>query len=135
MVQGRGARYVDNKFGNRSSVDSMITRLEWKSPKDRRRESRLNMSYKIENNKVAVNKTNRLIPPKRNTRNMNSALSFQIPTATNDYRKCSFSPVPSENGMRYHQKQSRHRHLKPSKLKSLNPKRTVPLLIVHSLNT
>ena len=50
------------------------------------------MLYKIENNKVAINKTNRLIPPKRNTRNMNSGLSFQIPPATSDYRKFSFFP-------------------------------------------
>jgi hypothetical protein len=30
MVQRRGARYVSNRFGNRSSVDNMLATLEWK---------------------------------------------------------------------------------------------------------
>ncbi|VDI45583.1 Hypothetical predicted protein [Mytilus galloprovincialis] len=43
------------------------------------------------NEKVAVTKEDRLIPPKRLSRNMHDR-SFQIPAASNDYRKFSFFP-------------------------------------------
>ena len=49
------------------------------------------MMYKIINEKVAIPKEGRIIPPKRLSRNMHNK-SFQIPSATSDYRKYSFCP-------------------------------------------
>ena len=57
----------------------------------RTKEPRLHMLYKIHNNKVAISKENRLIPPSRLSRNMHN-LSFQIPNTNSDYRKFSFFP-------------------------------------------
>ena len=84
MVQRRGARYVSNRFGNRSSVDNMLATLEWKSLQDRRKDARLGMLYKIVNDKVALDKGDRLVPPLRSTMNMHQ-LSFQIPSSRSDY--------------------------------------------------
>ena len=91
MVQRRGARYVCNKHGNRSSVDNMLNTLEWTSLEQRRKEARLHMLYKIHNKEVEISPVNRLIPPSRLSRNMHS-LSFQIPSTNSDYRKFSFFP-------------------------------------------
>ena len=91
MVQRRGARYVSNKHNNTSSVDNMLNKLEWRTLEDRRRAARLTMLYKISNDLVAIEKSSRLVPPNRLTRNMHGK-SYQIPTATNDYRKGSFFP-------------------------------------------
>jgi hypothetical protein len=85
MVQCRGTRYVCNKHGNRSSVDTMLDTLKWKTLQRRR----LNMLYKIQNKEVAISTEKRLIPPSRFTRNMHN-LSFQIPNSNSDYRKFSF---------------------------------------------
>jgi hypothetical protein len=51
----------------------------------------LTMMYKITNEKVAIPKEGRLIPPKRLSRNMHDK-SFQIPSAASDYMKYSFFP-------------------------------------------
>ena len=83
MVQRRGARYICNKHGNRSSVDT----LKWKTLQCRRKEARL----KLQNKEVAISTENRLIPLSRFTRNMHN-LSFQIPNSNSDYRKFSFFP-------------------------------------------
>ncbi|KAK6191011.1 hypothetical protein SNE40_002761 [Patella caerulea] len=91
MVQRRGARYICNKLGNRSSVDHMLDKLEWKSLEQRRKEARLTMLFKIQNKDVDINAENRLIPPRRLTRNMHQ-LSFQVPNTNSGYRKFSFFP-------------------------------------------
>jgi hypothetical protein len=46
-VQRRAARFVTNKYRNTSSVGNMLQHLEWRSLQDRRKDSRLNMFYKI----------------------------------------------------------------------------------------
>ena len=92
MVQRREAIYVCSKHGNRSSVDTMLDTLKWKTLQRRRKEARLNMLYKIQNKEVAISTENRLIPPSRFTRNMHNWLSFQIPNSNCDYKKFSFFP-------------------------------------------
>ncbi|XP_071145213.1 uncharacterized protein [Mytilus edulis] len=89
MVQRRAARYVSNKHHNHSSVNLMLQHLKWTSLEQRRKEARLTMLFKIENNKVAISKEGRLIPLKRLSRNMHDK-SFQVPAASCDYRKHSF---------------------------------------------
>ena len=64
-VQRRAARFVTNKYRNTSSVGNMLQHLEWRSLSDRRKDSRLNMFYIIVNDKVEIQKTNRLIPQKK----------------------------------------------------------------------
>jgi len=51
----RAARYVKNKYHNRSSVTDMLADLQWKPLKERRTEARLKMLYKVINNKIALN--------------------------------------------------------------------------------
>ena len=91
MVQRRAARYVSNRLNNRSSVNDMIEHLDWQSLEHRRRTSRLTMMHKIVNDRVAINKQHRLIPPQRRTRHTHQ-LAFQIPSSSCDYRKYSFFP-------------------------------------------
>ena len=83
MVQRRAARYVSNKHGNRSSVDNMIQHLDWYSLKHRRRIARLVMFYKIVNDHVAIDKSERLTPLTRTSRHSHH-LAYQIPTCTSD---------------------------------------------------
>ena len=89
--QRRDARFATNKYRNTSSVGNMLQHLEWCSLQDRRKDSRLNMFYKIVNNKVEIPKTDRLIPQKRQTRHSHTK-SFQIPSGKTEYRKESFFP-------------------------------------------
>jgi len=49
------------------------------------------MFYNISNDRVAINKTDRRVPPKRQTRNTHSRYC-QIPSTSSDYRKESFFP-------------------------------------------
>ena len=83
MVQRRAARYVSNRLNNRSSVNDMIEHLDWQSLEHRRRTSRLTMMHKIVNDRVAINKQHRLIPPQRRTRHTHQ-LAFQIPSSNCD---------------------------------------------------
>ena len=57
-VQCRGARYVCNKHGNISSVDTMLDTLKRKTQQRRRKEARFNMLYKIQNKEVAISTEN-----------------------------------------------------------------------------
>jgi hypothetical protein len=90
-VKRRAARFVTYKYRNTSSVGNMLQHLEWRSLQDRRKDSRLNMFYKIVNNKVEIQKTDRLIPQKRQTRHSHTK-SFQIPSCKTEYRKESVFP-------------------------------------------
>jgi hypothetical protein len=85
-AQRRAARFVTNKYRNTSSVGNMLQHLEWRSLQDRRKDSRLNMFYKIVNDKVEIQKTDRLIPQKRQTRHFHTK-RFQIPSCKTEYRK------------------------------------------------
>ena len=53
-VQRRGARFVKQDYGQRSSVTAMLADLKWMPLKDRPRETRLALLFKILNGKVAV---------------------------------------------------------------------------------
>ena len=77
---GGSGRFVCNKHQRTKSVYTMLSRLEWRTVES-------TLSYDI----VAVNKTDRLVPPKRITRNTHSR-AYQIASTSSDYRKGSFSP-------------------------------------------
>jgi hypothetical protein len=91
MVQERAARYVTNRHGNHSSIKDMLDHLGWRSLERRRKDARLALLYKIEYERVAISKEERLIRPKRLTRNMHDR-SYLIPSTRSDYRKYSFFP-------------------------------------------
>ncbi|XP_062593499.1 uncharacterized protein LOC134254977 [Saccostrea cucullata] len=89
MVQRRAARYVSNRHGNRSSVDSMIQHLQWQTLEERRRISRLVLFYKIVHDEVVVTKHDRLIPPLRRSRHTHQE-ACQLPSCKRDHRKFSY---------------------------------------------
>ena len=90
-VQRRAARYVTNRYRNTSSVGDMLSSLDWRSLADRRTDARLIMLYKISHELVAVSKTDRLLSPLRQTRNMHK-LAYQIPSCKTQIRQLSFFP-------------------------------------------
>ena len=89
-VQRRAARYVMGRYRYRSSVGEMIKQLEWKSLQLRRKEARLNMMYKIVNDKVAINPDKYFNKPNRTSSRHTQPHSFAIPSTSKDYRKWSF---------------------------------------------
>jgi hypothetical protein len=93
MVQWMEVWFVCNKHQSTTSVDNMFTcsSHEWRTLEDRRRDTRLTKLYKISIYLVAINKTDRLVPPKGQTRNThNTNISYQIPSTSSDYHKGSF---------------------------------------------
>ena len=89
-VQRRAVRYVTGRHINRSSVNTMLKDLKWKSLQTRRKEARLIMMYRIINNMVAINSENHFTKPTRRSRHVQNH-SYAIPSATKDFRKWSFS--------------------------------------------
>ena len=90
-VQRRGARYVKNRFHNRSSVSSMLHDLEWVSLEARRREARLVMLYKIRSGLVAIDPSKHLKQPTRMSRHMYPH-TYQLPHTSTSYKLHSFFP-------------------------------------------
>ena len=86
MIQRRSARYVTNRYRNRSSVSDMLQQLNWIPLEERRKNARFTMLYKIQNKEVNINAGHKLIPPDRISRNMNKN-SFRIPSSNTTSRK------------------------------------------------
>ena len=57
----------------------MIGHLEWTTLQERRKQSRLIMMYKLNNNYVKIDTSNKLIPNERPSRNTNKK-AFRIPS-------------------------------------------------------
>ena len=95
-VQRRAARYVTNRHRNTSSFGDMINHLNWRPLTDRWTDARLTLMYKITNNLVATPKSDRLLPPARQTRNMHSR-SYQLPSCRTQIRQSSFFPKTIKN--------------------------------------
>jgi hypothetical protein len=113
-VQRRAARYVTGRHRNRSSVNTMLEDLKWKSLQTRRRkEARMIMMYKIINNMVTINSKTHFTKPTRKSRHVQNH-SYAIPSATNS------SSTPSKTGTTYHQILQLPSHLSRSKLKWQN---------------
>ena len=77
---GGSARFVCRRHQRTKSEYTMLSRLEWRT-----------LENTLSNDIVAINKTDRLVPPKRITRNTHSR-SYQIASTSSDYPKGSFSP-------------------------------------------
>jgi hypothetical protein len=91
MVQRRAARYVKNRYHNTSSATEIIGQLQWTSLEERRKAARLILLYKISNGLVKIDAADRLITPRRFSRNMHRR-SFQIPAGHTTARRESFYP-------------------------------------------
>ena len=91
MVKRRAARYVKNKYHNRSSVTDMPADLQWKPLQERRKEVRLIMLYKVINNKIALDNS-QLIPLNSSSTRNTHDLAYNIPYCRTQYRQQSFFP-------------------------------------------
>ena len=69
------------------NIEHLETRMAQPTTYKTRKDSRLNMFYKKVNNKVEIQKTDRLIPQKRQARHSHTNNSFQIPSCKTEYRK------------------------------------------------
>ena len=97
-VQNRAARFVTGNYVYETgSMTGILGQLKWESPKKRRKDIRLILLYKGLKGKARI-PTDDLIPKTRRGRNQHS-LAFQIPSASKDVYKYSFSPRLSGTGM------------------------------------
>ena len=91
MIQRRSARFVTQRYHNRSSVSNMLQHLEWKSLETRRKEARLIMLYKIINQEITINPGNILEKVTKPSRSSDT-FSYTIPFASTLNRQQSFYP-------------------------------------------
>jgi len=91
MVQRRAARFVCNDYGRKSSVDTMVKDLGWRSLVQRRADIRLIFFYKCLNGLVAVDLSQDLVRQTVETRRRHP-LSYIIPFESKKYIQKSFLP-------------------------------------------
>ena len=90
-VQNRAARFVTRNYTREEgSMTIMLEQPKWESLKKRRKDNRLILLYKGLKGKAKI-PTGDLIPKTRRCRNQHS-MTFQIPSASVEAYKCSFSP-------------------------------------------
>ncbi len=93
-VQRRAARFVFKDSSRKSSVSSMISKLQWKPLEERRAISRLTLLYKSVHHKTAIDTDHYQLKPQGNqtlTRK-SSSISFTHPSINKDCYKFSFVP-------------------------------------------
>ena len=92
-VQRRAARWVVNRHRHTSSVDSMLTHLQWPTLADRRRTARLTTFYKFHREEVSINTAFGPTPnpPARSTRQSHGE-TYLLPACKTNYRKFAFFP-------------------------------------------
>ena len=86
----RAARYASNRYHNTSSVNDMLTTLNWQTLQERRQQFRLTMFYKIVHNLVAI-PTSILVPTDHRIRKNHNFTYRQISVLKDSY-KISFFP-------------------------------------------
>jgi len=95
MVQRRAARFVLNKYHRTASVSNMLEHLGWEPLQTRRKNARLAMLFKIQNDLVHVSKSH-LIPkpirPRRGQARQHSKQYVEDISHLQDYRTESFFP-------------------------------------------
>ena len=92
MIQRRAARYVLNRYHNRSSVKSMLDLLKWPSLQTRRKQYRLAMLYKISKQLVEMDSCKELLKPQNRPSRKNNSKSYIIPDTPTAYSLNSFFP-------------------------------------------
>ena len=91
MIQRRAARFVQNRYHNTSSVTEMLEQLEWPTLEERRKIASLSIMYKMMNDKLNIDVTEKLKQQERPSRNSNS-MALQLPSCRTSVRKESFYP-------------------------------------------
>ena len=101
MVQRRSARFVTQEYNPRASVTDLLKDLNWPPLKDRRRDLRLVLLYKIIHGEVAIQvDDNILIPTDHRTRS-NHPFSFRQLSAKSETLRSSFyhRTIPQWNSL------------------------------------
>ena len=99
-VQRRGARFVRKDYSRESSVSNMIKDLRWDSLKQRRKEARLSLLYKVVNRAVCVDPEQYLKAGYSRTRSCNKSKFQQIPSKTPAYNNSFFvRSIPEWNAL------------------------------------
>ena len=100
MVQRRAARYTTNRFGNTSSVTSMLQHLQWESLESRRAKIQLTLFFKVVNDLIDIPAADYLTPAMSRTRSSHRKKYRQFSNSTDTF-KFSFFPrtVPLWNSL------------------------------------
>ena len=93
MVQRRAARYVTHRYRQTSSVNDMLSELDWRSLQNRRIDNCLVMFYKIVHAQVAIDASSHLIPM-MSTRSLrqNHPETFHVPFCKQNFLFYSYYP-------------------------------------------
>ena len=92
MIQRTAARYVTNNWHYKASVSDILSKLQWPTLEERRRQQRLIMLYKMHNNLVMVNRDNKYISPISKCVRGATSAAYLEPYSQSDYQKYSFFP-------------------------------------------
>jgi len=90
-IQRRAARFTLRDYNRYTSVTSLLKDLNWAPLKDRRRNIRLSLLFKIVKGRVSVQKEDALIPADGRTRRSNRFKFRHLKTKTDTF-KFSFFP-------------------------------------------
>ena len=91
MLQRRAARYITNRFGNTSSVSSMIDHLHWESLESRRTKIQLTLFFKVVHSMIDIPADTCLTPSTTRTRSAHSKKFRHFPHSSDSF-KYSFFP-------------------------------------------
>ena len=91
MVQRLGARWVLGRYHNRSSVTSMLEKLNWRSLEQCRVDSRLVMLYKMANSLVTID-AYPLLVPMEGIQHSAHPHRYMVPTTRTVLHQNSFFP-------------------------------------------
>ena len=91
MVQRRAARFTLNRYHNTSSVESMLSELDWRSLQQRRENFRLVTMYKLHNNLAHFNTETYISQMAGPSRTVHSQ-GYYIPHSRTEHHRQSFFP-------------------------------------------
>ena len=99
-IEKRAARFITNKYSNTYSMTEIFDSINWVNLKERRRDARLCLMYKIVNGVIAVDMNDYLIKGDARTRAHNDLKLQQITVNTTGYQH-SFFPdtIPIWNNL------------------------------------
>ena len=100
MVQRRAARFTLNRYHNTSSVNDMLSELEWPTLQQRRENVRLCMMYKIHNDLAHLPAQEYIMQATATQATRNSQLHsymYQVPYSRTESHRQSFFPRTVRN--------------------------------------
>ena len=92
-VQRRAARWVVRRHRQTSSVDDMLSQLQWPTLQDRRRKARLTTFFRYATNTLVINTSRKPTPnPEKRSTRQTHPLTYKLPSCRTSYRQQSFFP-------------------------------------------